>query len=664
MSELRDESYLTALKETQSELSQIKTSGDWLVTAGFSAAAFIFIGAALIAIAALGADQVLALNPTWYAAAFFVLSGPAMAAILAGYLGRQSMRSARANMLILRASQMLLMPADTASQRIDTIAGKVRDETGKVDELIETAHASLATMRETLGSEREQIASFVDQNTTSISDMMKKLAEERMALAELSSAVEAQTAAISEAIPRQARVMAEAARLAQQEVAKADMAVDERLISLDESGRKLGEKLAKLNDMSEEAEARSARISQSIVDMEQKLRQSAQTVHSALQASEIASTAATETGDALNAAVANALDGTREASEFIRRQSRDAVEEAQKSIAELKAAGEQAEVATRAAALAAREQANETEQRITELNQLLYEAATRATSTAEAGLERARQRIERASALLNNGWGDEDYSAPPRPQPAPRPAPAPQPEPPNVQLRPRQDQPAAPTAPEPFSPPPAPAPQRPVARTPQADDGVDPLFDPVEPPAQRYNLNGAASEAATETSVDVQEREAPDAAENSLFDIAFDNASQKEMGISWKDLLAGLNPEEPAERDQAARNILKEIEETGNIELDEAFSMRETRKIAGASRKGERQRRRAVREYAGSTVQGLRYRLEDEPQFNISVERFLTNESSDATRLLTEADRSRTAASSRLAAFLLLDTAYSALHER
>lgn len=646
MSQSRDENYLKALQETQEELQQIRTAGTWMVTAGFAAAAFLYVGAVLTAWAAMGTQAFLLMNPLWFAAGATVLAGPAIAIILAGFMGRQSMRHARANTLVLRASQMLLMPADAASSRIVTLTDKVREETQKVDELVETAHASLVELRATLGTEREEFSELVTKNTRTIASMMNKLAEERQALGELSSAVETQTAAISEAIPRQARAMAEAARLAQHEVAQADKALDDRLTSLNDSTMTLTDKLAALDAMSADAEARSARINASVEEIEQRLTESYKTVETAIRASELAATAATETGDALNSAVANALDGTREASEFIRAQSREAVQEALKGLAELKTAGQQAEAATRAAGDAARSQADETEHRIMALSQMLYDAATRATSTAEAGLERARQRIERASALLN-GLSDGDIlsAAPVIPEP-----------------------PSQPVAPQPQPPAPTPAPPENLRRRQPDTDEPKPSFDTLSEPDKSTSSmlfsqpRQKASAPQNDGETSVQERTtAPDSAEatseeSSLFDLAFDSASQKEMGLSWKDLLAGLSSD-PEERDDAARIILSEVEDMG-IALTDAFTMKETRKIAGASRRNERNRRRAVREFAGSKVQELQYRIEDQEHFHAAVERFLSEETTDAMRSLSEADRSRTAAAKRLTAFLLLDAAF------
>ena len=61
-----------------------------------------------------------------------------------------------------------------------------------------------------------------------------------------------------------------------------------------------------------------------------------------------------------------------------------------------------------AATMAARQHADETEKRANQLSDSLFRTATRATNAAEDGLERARQRIEKASLLIGQMRDDHD----------------------------------------------------------------------------------------------------------------------------------------------------------------------------------------------------------------------------------------------------------------
>ncbi len=643
-----DELYLSALKDVQRELQLVRSSGDHLMWLGLLGGFVILGSVGVIAYAALGHSAFMALNPAWYIAGFLVGLGPATASVIAGFLARQSIRTARANTLILRASQLLLMPAETAGGRIARLGEIVRGETGKIDELIEGSHASLEELKTQLSHERELISQSVDQNRKNISEIVGKLADERQALAELTAAVEAQAAEMSDAIPRQARLMAEAARIAQQEVAQTDDLLNERLHALDDGARKLGDAMTLLTEMTERGEASARRLADTVTKVETRLSASAKTVDAAVRASELAASAASETGDSLNAAVASALDGTREASTFIRTQSREAVAEAMAAMAELKQAGEQAQSALLAAGAAARSQAEETERRVDEMSDSMFEAASRATSAAEAGLERARLRIERAWQQLS-GFDDtpshtpapvedprESFTIPPAPSPTPTVTSQPQ-------LRPRQGQ--------------------------DAFDLDDDLTDdeapthsftpaPSEPTIQNGSSAPALPTGSTKSSWSAQFED-----ENDLLvddeDDDFPTEAERDTGLSWKDLLAGLDaPSE--ERDESARYVMSEIEQS-DVKLTDLLTSRMVKKISSAGKRGERTRRKIVREYVGTDVQTLIFRLQDDISFRNSAERFLTVEEPDALRSLAESEKSRSPASARLAAYLLLDTAFSSL---
>ena len=652
-----DEDYNRVLHDVQNDLRSASSAGGHIVFLGFLSGAFIYAGIAASAFMMLGEQAFLSLDPKWFGVGALVGAGPALACILAGYMGRQSLRTNRANRPILRASQVLLLPTEAAGSRVQVLSRSVREEVGRIDELIESSHASLADMKQTLELERSEISRSIEGNSKQIQTMVGKLADERQALAELTSAVDAQAEAMSDTIPRQARLMAEAARAAQQEVAKADDALQARLEALDASAQRLGEALAQLRDMSKQGENNAAHLVSTIASVEQRLKESAKVVDAAVRASELAASAATETGDSLNAAVASALDGTREASDFIRNQSREAVGEAMKAMTELRHAGEQAESALTAVGAAARAQAVETEQRIDQMSESLYQSASRATSAVEAGLDRARLRMERATALLTGAYDLGDDAPLPTEDPRERfttPPPVTSGKPSTVSdFRPRQTE-------EQET-------EEPTIEN-QAEDDIEPNdFDTVSEPADDEPLD------RTGRMVDPEDEYTPESTHSwrdQITAIDTDDDHQvdpvdapisldKDSGLTWKDLLAGLDT--PAEeRDEAARYILSEIGQC-KIELSDLFTPKMVKKLAGAARRGDRHRRRAVREFAGSQVQTLLYRLQDETAFRNSVDRFLTVEEPDALRLLTETEKSRSTASPRLAAYLLLDSAMSSI---
>ena len=68
-----------------------------------------------------------------------------------------------------------------------------------------------------------------------------------------------------------------------------------------------------------------------------------------------------------------------------------------------------------------------------------------------------------------------------------------------------------------------------------------------------------------------------------------------------------------------------------------------------------------MREYAGSNVRTLQYRLEDDARFKASAERFIKTEAKDSIQSLSEAERSRSSAAKRLTAYLVLDAAFASM---
>lgn len=650
--------YLRSVDQTRHELSEARSAGNGWVIFGWLSLLSILGAGGYALWAMFGVEGLLALplpNIILGVAGAFLLS---VLILSTAYLARQSVRTSQANAVVLRASQMLLAPAEKSGKQIASLGQAMRVEAERLDELFETTYASMADIAERLTAERSTFETHVGQNRQSLETMMGRLADERQALAELSSAIDAQSAAMSDALPKHARLMADAARFTQQEVAKADEALDERLKALDEAGKRLGERLIMLDDMARDAEGRTAALSTSISQIEAQLSQSAKTVDSAIRASELATSAASETGDALNAAVASALDGTREASDYIRKQAKEAAAEAMRAMADLRVAGEQAEAATQAAGAAARAQAEETEVRIEQMSELMYRAATRATSAAEAGLDRARQRIERASALLNGLNDSASLSDTPFEDPSASFAVPPEPV---TGLRPRVDEPntseprGASVEPQETGEPQLsdsdhdtpPTPSRPVIDIPSFRE----RFTPPE-----ADLSAQVDTSTPETEETASSDEAKD--EGNMFETAFDSAAQRSSGLSWKDLLAGLEGDEGDERDQAARYIMNEINEAG-ADLEAALNAKALKRISGATKRSERHRRRSVRDQAGAAVQKVMFRLQDDAQFFNAAERFVTVEEPDALRALSEVDRTRSAGSPRLAAFLIVDTALS-----
>lgn len=524
---------------------------------------------------------------------------PGLILICAGIMGRESRRSSEANAIVLEAARRLLTPAIIAQEETETIAEALARETQSVnralidarhrmDELRNDLAASAASVRETALLAREDAAALAD-----------RLEIEREGLLTLSNDLRSQSESLSRSVPRYAQILSEAAREAQEEVRKADEGMDQRLRSIDEAARTLIERIDQLDSMSSESRKRAQTLATSLGRMEEQLVQSTRMVDAAIKAGELATAASKNTADALKDAMSDALEGALKASELISAKSAAASEDAARAMIKLKEAGIQAETTTRAATLAARAQADETETRINQLSEFLFKSASRATTMAESGLERARQRIERASLLLNQ-MRDEPSS-----------------------IDDLTSNPAQTDQPERFRslPPQSSAPE---ARTAGSLNRMS-------------TLSGMASEGG----------------EDQTFS---GDAILRSPGLSWKELLTGMEDITPEQRDETLTNLFNRLEKAG---MRPAQSLRasEVKRIAAATHQGARQRRRLIQDIAAGDLLRIVRLLEADRELKAAARSFITAEEPDALRILADAERSREDASPRLSTYLLLDAA-------
>ena len=131
--------------------------------------------------------------------------------------------------------------------------------------------------------------------------------------------------------------------------------------------------------------------------------------------------------------------------------------------------------------------------------------------------------------------------------------------------------------------------------------------------------------------------------------------AQSEM--SWKDLLSNIGTDGNSDaHNQTALAFVEQLDRSG-IRLKRAIRSSDLRRIAAATARGERQRRRATKQAApGELTQIQRLLMQDE-DLKIAAESYLALEEEEAIKFLSSAERSREDAGPRLAAYLLLDAA-------
>jgi hypothetical protein len=659
---------------TRAQFEAARTAGGWMpwVAAMLAFGGWAGLGAWLYV--TVGVDALLATPPLMLAAGAAAALVPGLCLIVAGVMARESRRSTEANALVLTAARLLLEPADKTREDISSMAEAVAKETQFVNKALAETRARMDGLRSDIEASVTHALKAAEIVRTDSEVLVGKIAAERSSLSQLSDTLKAQAESLARSIPRHAETMANAARQAQDEVRKADETLDARLRSVESATRNLAEKIGQLDTMGAESRKRAQTMATALHQLEEQLTRSTRMVDAAVKAGELAATASKGTADALRDAMSDALGSAMKTSETIAAQSAAASEGARQAMDRLKEAGLQAEATTRSATLAARAQADETEQRINQLSEFLFRAAGRAGAVAETGLDRARERIQKASSLINQMR--EDDSEPSSIddlllEPEPRPGQPPLPRQPEV-LRPaprasgmefesalrqagapddildahRALPPRSPLPPltQPaFAPvqPPAPAPQPQVVSRPPPAETVHPNF--AQPSYAPQSYSSYASHAPQPPAPPP----APRAAEPPVVG---------ERVATWRDLLTGIEEAPAHERDEKAMAMMDRLDRAG-VKLKQAVRAGDLRRIAQASHQGERQRRRAIRDAAPSDIQRVARLLDQDRDLQRDAKAFVAYEEPTALRVLGSAERAREDAAPRLSAYLLLDAA-------
>ncbi|MDZ4762132.1 MAG: hypothetical protein SGJ21_13790, partial [Alphaproteobacteria bacterium] len=131
-------------------------------------------------------------------------------------------------------------------------------------------------------------------------------------------------------------------------------------------------------------------------------------------------------------------------------------------------------------------------------------------------------------------------------------------------------------------------------------------------------------------------------------------------GLSWRDLLTGIEEVAPPQREQSVSTMIERLDRAG-VRLTHVVRASDLRRIATASHQGERQRRRVIRDVAPSEIQRVVRLLDADRELQVAAKTFVAVEEPDALRVLAGADRAREDAAPRLSAYLLLDAALGAM---
>ncbi len=140
-------------------------------------------------------------------------------------------------------------------------------------------------------------------------------------------------------------------------------------------------------------------------------------------------------------------------------------------------------------------------------------------------------------------------------------------------------------------------------------------------------------------------------------DIVDEPAAPADTGLSWRELLSGVEARQSGNGDEPSRELLDTLNRNG-VRLS-AVKASDLRRIASASSQGELQRRRAIRDAAPGEIQRVSQLLDRDASLAKSARAFLAVEGPQALRTLATAETAREDAEPTLSAYLLLDAALS-----
>lgn len=629
-----DQTQTIAAQATLERLHQTQSQSAWLIWASFTLALMYWIGATFGLVAAFGWEQIETATPAAWLAGGSAIILPGLMVIMAGFFGREQQKSAAANALVLEAAARLTAPAEATSTEAAVFVDQMKQACADIDRAMGHALSAMQAMASEIGDERQRLESVTYASADNARDLSERLATERTALEALARDLHEQSDVLNSAIPRQASLMVESAQTAAQEVSRAEAALHERLSSLQMTGQNLNQTIGSLDALAGEATQRNETLLFAIARMEEKLEQSRKMVETASRAGELAAAAAGTTGDRLLDAVKTALDGAREASAEIQRNTLQASEAAAAAMAQLKTAGEQTSSALRAAGEAGRREVELTNQKA---GQPILESA---------------------------------------PLPAVRPAPTPQPEPEPV-IAPAIAEPAIETeqpiaasavfaTPEPeakreSTPPSATTSQRIASPSQITDDDLfetqaDKIASVLTDDGDPFGLYGdKKSEANGKTREPMQD----DRPNGKILDAEFSERQSEANGsTSLSDIIEDMERADHTAlpREETAKSLVGRLEQSG-IPLSDVFRPKDKRKVAQAARKGEKQRRDAVANSVGKQVERVRKRLRGDGELLMLARHFIAHETMDALNALENTQSTQKNASARLATFLLVDSA-------
>lgn len=334
---------------TTAQLEAIRRAGQWMPWAGLGLAVVWWASVAVTVVTSIDRAQFQEAGPLAILAAVSLAAVPGLVVLFAGYVAREGARRNAASSLILKAATQLLNPSKAYGDEAETLAASLKASSEEIDQAMATALTAMRSVSNEMGDERLRLESVTYAAADNARDLAARLGDERAALETLTRDLREQADAMGETIPRQAAQMVDAARAASFDMAKSDEALEQRLHALKQTGQKITEEFSKIDNMAHTLQKQGDTLVFAVSRLETQLQEAQQTVENTIKAGDVATGAATETGEAMTESVKQALDHARQLNAEINASARQASDEARRAMAELRYAAEQTASAITAA---------------------------------------------------------------------------------------------------------------------------------------------------------------------------------------------------------------------------------------------------------------------------------------------------------------------------
>ncbi len=216
---------------TRETASGARAPGALIFALSLAVAGLWVVGGVGVAVALLGAHQLLALSTAQMGAVAGAVFLPALMAVVSGMAVRDGAKARHEAQRLADAADRLLNPERSAEEAGRKLAMTVRGEINQLDRALEQTLQRLQEVEGQIARQAQTVDAMGAQAKAGANEMISGMERERGELMKISRDLSAQAQTIGNSISRHTQSISEAARQAEAEVRAADQALDHRLTS-------------------------------------------------------------------------------------------------------------------------------------------------------------------------------------------------------------------------------------------------------------------------------------------------------------------------------------------------------------------------------------------------------------------------------------------------